>query len=440
MSRGRHRRPRNPLISRQVTRVSLALTAGGAGVAVPLVGAGTANAAPVSVWDKVAECESTGNWSINTGNGFYGGLQFQQSSWVAAGGTQYAPRADLATKDQQIAAAEKLLDMQGPGAWPVCGPRAGLSKDSGAPDINPDGQAAPAKQAAPKQKAEREQPKAQEPKQQSAPAPKAAPKAAPKPSSGSASYTVVSGDTLHKIATAKNVSGGWQTVYEDNRETVGGNPNLIFPGQRLDVDGGGHAQQSGGQAQQPKAAQPKAEQPKAEPKPAQPKAEKPKVEKPKAEKPAPAPKVEQKKAPQPQAKPASSTGYASPVAASPSTAYRASGGSWSSGYHTGVDFSVSTGTPIKAVTSGTVVSAGWGGAYGNEVVIKHSDGRYSQYAHLSSLSVRAGQSVGGGQQIGLAGSTGNSTGPHLHFEVRTGPSYGSDIDPLAYLRSNGVSI
>ncbi|MDK1474316.1 transglycosylase family protein [Streptomyces sp. 549] len=427
MSRGRHRRPRNPLISRQVTRVSLALTAGGAGIAVPLVGAGTANAAPVSVWDKVAECESNGNWSINTGNGFYGGLQFQQSSWAAAGGTRYAARADLATKDQQIAAAEKLLDMQGPGAWPVCGPRAGLSKDSGTPDISPDGQAAPAKKAetAPQtQQPKAAQPKAEQPKQQSAPAPKAA----PKPQSGKASYTVVSGDTLHKIATARNVDGGWQTVYEQNRETVGGNPNLIFPGQRLAV--GGQAQQQP-KASAPKASAPKAEQPKAAPKPAQPKAEQPK----------PAPKVEQKAqtAPQ-QARPATSSGYSKPVAASPSTAYRASGGAWSSGYHTGVDFSVSTGTPINAVTTGTVVSAGWGGAYGNEVVIKHSDGRYSQYAHLSSLSVSAGQSVGGGQQIGLAGSTGNSTGPHLHFEVRTGPSYGSDIDPLAYLRSNGVSV
>ncbi|URN12167.1 M23 family metallopeptidase [Streptomyces radiopugnans] len=82
----------------------------------------------------------------------------------------------------------------------------------------------------------------------------------------------------------------------------------------------------------------------------------------------------------------------------------------------------------------------WGGAYGNQVVIRHSDGRYSQYGHLSSLSVSAGQTVNTGQQIGAVGSTGNSTGPHLHFEIRTAPGYGSDIDPLAYLRANGVSI
>jgi murein DD-endopeptidase MepM/ murein hydrolase activator NlpD len=87
-----------------------------------------------------------------------------------------------------------------------------------------------------------------------------------------------------------------------------------------------------------------------------------------------------------------------------------------------------------------VVSAGWNGSYGNEVVIRHADGKYSQYGHLSQLSVSAGQSVTAGQQIGLSGSTGNSTGPHLHFEIRTGPSYGSDIDPVAYLRANGVTV
>lgn len=115
-------------------------------------------------------------------------------------------------------------------------------------------------------------------------------------------------------------------------------------------------------------------------------------------------------------------------------------GSWSSGYHTGVDFPVPTGTSVKAVASGKVVSAGWAGAYGYEVVVRHDDGRYSQYAHLSSLHVRAGQQVGTGQRIARSGSTGNSTGPHLHFEIRTGPGYGSDIDPLAYLRAGGVSV
>jgi murein DD-endopeptidase MepM/ murein hydrolase activator NlpD len=137
---------------------------------------------------------------------------------------------------------------------------------------------------------------------------------------------------------------------------------------------------------------------------------------------------------------AASSGWVAPVSGGVSTPYRASGSMWSSGYHTGVDFIASSGTSVKAVGAGTVHSAGWSGSYGNEVVIQHADGTYSQYAHLSSLSVSAGQSVGGGDQIGLSGSTGNSSGPHLHFEMRTGPSYGSDIDPLAYLRQHGVGI
>ncbi|MFJ1708185.1 transglycosylase family protein, partial [Kitasatospora sp. NPDC088346] len=76
----------------------------------------------------VAQCESTGNWSINSGNGFYGGLQFTNSTWAAYGGTSYAPQANLASKAQQIAVAEKVLASQGPGAWPVCSVKAGLTK------------------------------------------------------------------------------------------------------------------------------------------------------------------------------------------------------------------------------------------------------------------------------------------------------------------------
>src|SRR4051795_8224814 len=85
----------------------------------------TALAAPASAaahnWDGVAQCESSGNWHINTGNGYYGGLQFAQATWAAYGGLAYAPRADLATPAQQIAVAEKVLVGQGIGAWPVCG-------------------------------------------------------------------------------------------------------------------------------------------------------------------------------------------------------------------------------------------------------------------------------------------------------------------------------
>ncbi|MFF4490162.1 M23 family metallopeptidase [Streptomyces sp. NPDC001544] len=123
-----------------------------------------------------------------------------------------------------------------------------------------------------------------------------------------------------------------------------------------------------------------------------------------------------------------------------STGYQASSSLWSSGSHTGIDFHAASGTAVHAVGAGTVVSTGWGGAYGNQIVIKMADGMYTQYGHLSSIGVSVGQKVTPGQQIGLSGSTGNTTGPHLHFEARTGPDYGSDVDPIAYLRKHGVNV
>lgn len=123
-----------------------------------------------------------------------------------------------------------------------------------------------------------------------------------------------------------------------------------------------------------------------------------------------------------------------------STGYKTGGSLWSSGSHTGIDFHAASGTSVHAVGSGTVVEAGWGGAYGNNIVIKMNDGTYTQYGHLSSIGVSVGQTVTPGQQIGLSGSTGNTTGPHLHFEARTTAEYGSDIDPVAYLRSHDVKI
>ena len=123
-----------------------------------------------------------------------------------------------------------------------------------------------------------------------------------------------------------------------------------------------------------------------------------------------------------------------------STGYQASSSLWSSGSHTGIDFHAASGTSVHAVGSGTVVEAGWGGAYGNQIVIKMADGMYTMYGHLSSIGVSVGQTVTPGQQIGLSGATGNTTGPHLHFEARTTSEYGSDIDPVAYLRSHGVNV
>ncbi|AGK81422.1 M23 family metallopeptidase [Streptomyces microflavus] len=261
-------------------------------------------------------------------------------------------------------------------------------------------------------------------------APQAAPakaKAAPK------TYSVVSGDYLAKIAAEHQVKGGWQKLYQDNRTAVGENPSLIFPGMKLTLG----AKASGSAA--PSEAKKAAPAPKAAPKAAPKKAEQ-------------APKSDTLSADESDAasagtsaqtgsSEANGSGWSAPLAsANVTTQYRASGASWSSGYHTGSDFQAASGTPVLAIGPGTVVSAGNSGSYGNEVVIQHEDGMYSQYAHQSSLNVSVGQTVTGGQQIGLSGSTGNSTGPHLHFEVRTGPSYGSDVDPIAYLRQHGVSL
>ncbi|QQR99610.1 MAG: transglycosylase family protein [Austwickia sp.] len=126
--------------------ISRAIGTGIATLATAAVGVAIVpSAAHADVWDSVAACEAGGNWNINTGNGFYGGLQFTQSSWLAAGGGAYASRADLASREAQIAVGQRLLAMQGPGAWPVCSVRAGLTRGSGGGSVAP----APARAAAP---------------------------------------------------------------------------------------------------------------------------------------------------------------------------------------------------------------------------------------------------------------------------------------------------
>lgn len=430
---GRHRRYQPS----RMNRVSLTVTAGGAGLALPLITAASAGAASGDVWDKVAACESTSNWDINTGNGYFGGLQFSRSTWAAYGGTDYAPRADLATRDQQIAIAEKVLEGQGPGAWPVCSGKAGLTRGGDGPDISP--QAERITPVATPKKAE---------SRASTPQGAAAKKATPTTVPGKRdSYTVARGDSLSGIAADRRLEGGWQRLYSANRTVVGDDPDLIFPGQRLSLDLAGTPRTISRAA--PKAeAEPKsraqekaAPAPQAKPeqaaKPKQTQQAKPKQTQ--QAKPKPRKTESQKTESQKTERAEKHSGLTAPVAARTGTPYHQAG-SWSSGYHTGVDFPVPTGTSVKAVGSGTVVSAGWGGAYGYQIVIRHGDGKYSQYAHLSSLLVRSGQHVGGGQRIARSGSTGNVTGPHLHFEIRTGPGYGSDVDPLAYLRAGGVKV
>ncbi|MDJ0466356.1 M23 family metallopeptidase [Streptomyces sp. H27-C3] len=127
-----------------------------------------------------------------------------------------------------------------------------------------------------------------------------------------------------------------------------------------------------------------------------------------------------------------------------SATYGKGGGMWAS-KHSGQDFAVKIGTPVEAVHGGTVVKsgpngAGDGPAYGNAIVIKHDNNTYSQYAHLSKVDAHPGQKVKTGQRIALSGNTGNSSGPHLHFEIRTTPNYGTAINPVTYLRSEGVSV
>ncbi|MDT0397380.1 M23 family metallopeptidase [Streptomyces edwardsiae] len=127
-----------------------------------------------------------------------------------------------------------------------------------------------------------------------------------------------------------------------------------------------------------------------------------------------------------------------------SASFAANGGMWAH-KHSGQDYAVPTGTKVMAAHGGTVVKAGGNGAgdgpaYGNAVVIKHGNGKYSQYAHLSQVDVKAGQVVKTGQKIALSGNTGNSSGPHLHFEIRTTPNYGSAINPATFLRAHGVNL
>ncbi|MDI9831996.1 MULTISPECIES: M23 family metallopeptidase [unclassified Streptomyces] len=113
--------------------------------------------------------------------------------------------------------------------------------------------------------------------------------------------------------------------------------------------------------------------------------------------------------------------------------------------HSGQDFAVPSGTKVMAAHGGTVVKAGGNGAgdgpaYGNAIVIKHGNGTYSQYAHLSRIEVKIGQVVKTGQEIAKSGNTGNSSGPHLHFEIRKTPNYGSAVNPVAFLQAKGLKI
>jgi len=542
MSKGRHR------LEKQRSRALATVAVIGATTVLPaIVATQQASAASISTWDLVAKCESGNSWHINTGNGYYGGLQFSAHTWVAYGGTKYASRADLATKDQQINIAEKVLAAQGPGAWPVCSVRAGLTRGGSSPKLSlqkaPAVKSAPVTKSAPStssiskgQKAanfakaqvgdryvyggngpnawdcsgltkaawkaagvtiprtsyaqwaglKRVSLKSLQPgdlivfyggashigiyvgngkfvhaanphagvKQDSfsgyyvrnaigavRPAsgsividlPKVVEKSAPttpkvvmpprgsekkvtpvtpatpKTSGDTHTVTVLPGDTLTKIAFVNDVKGGWPVVYAANKKIIGADPDLIYPKQVFTVP---NATDSSNKTTS------SAKVPEVTPK-------------------APAKADLKITDAQEVAQP---LGWVKPVDSGIGTAYGVQGSEWSSGHHTGVDFHATTGTPVKAVHEGTVVKAGWGGAYGNEIIIKHATGVYTEYAHLSSISVKVGEKVSTGRMIGLSGATGNATGPHLHFEVRTGIAYGTDIDPVKFLADKGISL
>ncbi|KQV13369.1 hypothetical protein ASE03_14215 [Kitasatospora sp. Root187] len=209
--------------SKRTRRLIAATGVVGIGLSVPCLTAGSASAATVSTWDKVAQCEATGDWSINTGNGFYGGLQFTSSTWAEFGGKQYAAQANQASKGQQIAVAEKVLASQGPGAWPVCSVKAGLTKGGSAPQVDTSASTGSSAKAT--------TPKA------AAPAPKAAEQQTTTTTTAAKSYTVVAGDWLSTIAQSQNVEGGWEKLYELNRSVLSEGPDMIYPGQQLALGG-----------------------------------------------------------------------------------------------------------------------------------------------------------------------------------------------------------
>ncbi|MFE6665925.1 transglycosylase family protein [Streptomyces sp. NPDC057697] len=309
---GRHRRPR------QAPAIVVAAGVTGSAIAIPLLGASGAHAADATTWDRVAECESGGAWSADFGNGSYGGLQLSPQTWKAYGGEAYAERADLASRAQQIAVAEKVLDDQGPKAWPSCAVISGLAADGTLPGVDPgsvpaddpsgstkpaddtsadpsddttpapdasdgpdavegeegsDGPAKPSEKTSPSSKTPSTTPSSKTPseaprdtsgpkdsssgvggKHRGTPAPEGSDgtdggresgrhasrggdtRDTAEPTAEDGTYTVRPGDNLWAIADAQKVPGGWPALYEANKEAVGADPDLILPGQSLDLD------------------------------------------------------------------------------------------------------------------------------------------------------------------------------------------------------------
>ena len=207
--RGRHRQATT---TKRVTALG-ALSLGTAAVSAVIVPS-AAHAATSHDWDAVAQCESGGNWSDNTGNGYYGGLQFSASTWDGFGGTAYAASADEASPSEQMAVADKVLAAQGWNAWPVCSRVAGVTGEPTTSGVDTDPSDS-----------------------QSSSATSTPSSTAPTfvPHVKGANYTVKPDDTLFEIAKRHHVKGGWVAVYDSNKRVIGDNPSLIRPGMRLKV-------------------------------------------------------------------------------------------------------------------------------------------------------------------------------------------------------------
>jgi LysM repeat protein len=202
-----------------------------------LAASGNAAAADSGVWDRIAQCESGGNWHINTGNGYYGGLQFSAGTWRAYGGSAYAATADQASKSAQIAVATKVQRAQGWGAWPVCSARAGASGSAPAASSGTVSEKSTKKSST---GSKSESATGSTKKQSTKKATPSKPAQTPARGTNNASrgtsrgdYTVRQGDTLSAIAAQHGTT--WRKVYAANKSVIGADPNLIVPGQQLDL-------------------------------------------------------------------------------------------------------------------------------------------------------------------------------------------------------------
>ncbi len=238
--------PKHVLRSKSFTRRAVATAAiAGAAIAIPVAMAGTASASSVN-WTAIANCESSGDWAANTGNGFYGGLQFTQSTWDAYGGDQYAASANLASEADQITVAEAVLAGQGIGAWPVCGAYAGSgttysgtnTSGSSSSDTSSSTSSSSSSSDTSSSSSSSDNSSSSSSNTSSSDTSSSSSSSTPSTSSSSSSksgtYTVQSGDTLSGIAAKEGISD-WHTLYNNNESTIGSNANLIYPGQVLNL-------------------------------------------------------------------------------------------------------------------------------------------------------------------------------------------------------------